>query len=165
MRCVGGDPNATPEPPAYEHGMKVFLDTNVLIAASVRQHPHFSRADAVMRRCMEKLDEGIVHTHSLLEFHSAITQLPKGLAVPPAYVTDLLEQSILVCVRLVALPKREMTPIQKRAGELGLIGGIIYDFFHLSVAMRECVDRFYTFNTAHFRGLAEPGFRDRIVAP
>lgn len=145
--------------------MKVFLDTNVLIAASVRQHPHFSQADAVMRRCLAKRDEGLVHTHSLLEFHSAITQLPKGLAVPPARVADLLQQSILVGVRLVALPMEEMNSIQKRAGEMGLIGGIIYDFFHLSVAMREKVDRFYTFNTSHFQAIAEPDYRDRIVAP
>lgn len=145
--------------------MKVFLDTNVLIAASVRQHPHFSRADAVMRRCMAQQEEGLVHTHSLLEFHSAITQLPKGLAVPPAQVAGLLQQSILAFVRLVALPMEEMTSIQKRAGEIGLIGGIIYDFFHLSVAMRERVDRFYTFNTAHFQAIAPPDFRDRVVAP
>ena len=145
--------------------MRVFLDTNVLLAACVRQHPHFSRADEVMRRCMAKKDEGIVHTHSLLEFHSAITQLPKGLAVPPSQVPDLLKQGVLVCVRLVALPAKDLVSVERRAGEKGLIGGIIHDFFHLCVAVREGVDRFYTFNTAHFRSIAEPDFRDRIVAP
>lgn len=145
--------------------MKVFFDTNVLIAASVKQHPHFSRADAVLRRCLEGEDEGLVHTHSLLEFHSAITQLPKGLAVPPAYVADLLQKGILAYVRLVALPLKEMSLLQKRAGERGLIGGIIYDFFHLAVARREGVDRFYTFNTAHFESLVDPEFLSKIVAP
>ncbi len=114
---------------------------------------------------MEGEDAGLVHTHSLLEFHSAITQLPKGLAVPPAFVADLLGHGILAHVRLVALPLKEVAHVQKRAGELGLIGGIIYDFFHLSVARREGAERFYTFNTAHFQTLAEPEFRLQIVAP
>jgi predicted nucleic acid-binding protein len=30
--------------------MKIFLDTHVLVAASVRQHPHFPRADLILRR-------------------------------------------------------------------------------------------------------------------
>jgi predicted nucleic acid-binding protein len=145
--------------------VKVFLDTNVMVAASVRQHPHFSRADAVLRRCMAGEEEGLIHTHSLLEFHSAITQLPKGLAVPPARVADLLRQGILAHVRLVALPMKELPSVQKRAGEMGLIGGIIHDFFHLTVARRAGAERFYTFNTAHFQSIAESGFRDQIVAP
>ena len=114
---------------------------------------------------MEGEDEGLVHTHSLLEFHSAITQLPKGLAVPPAFVAGLLGQGILAHIRLVALPMKELPKVQKRAGELGLIGGIISDFFHLTVARREGAERFYTFNTAHFQSLAEPEFRRQIVAP
>jgi predicted nucleic acid-binding protein len=35
--------------------MKVFLDTNVLVAASVRQTPDFQRANVVMEGCMERL--------------------------------------------------------------------------------------------------------------
>lgn len=144
--------------------MKVFLDTNVMVAASVRA-PAFLAGDAVMRRCMAGEEEGLVHAHSLLEFHSAITQLPKGLAVPPAHVAGLLQQGILDHVRLVALPMKELPSVQKRAGERGLIGGVIYDFFHIAVAKREGAERFYTFNTGHFQAIADPVFRDRIVAP
>lgn len=114
---------------------------------------------------MDGEDSGLVHTHSLLEFHSAITQLPKGLAVPPAFVAELLGHGILAHVQVVALPMKEMAHVQKRAGELGLIGGIIYDFFHLTVARREGAERFYTFNVAHFQSLAEPELRQQIVAP
>jgi predicted nucleic acid-binding protein len=145
--------------------VKVFFDTNVLIAAAVRQHPHFARADAVLRRCMDGEDDGLVHTHSLFEFHSAITQLPKGLAVPPALVAEVLERGILKYVRLVALPAKEAATIQRRAGDRGLIGGIVYDFLHLAVARREGAERFYTFNTAHFVKLTDPDFRLPIVAP
>jgi predicted nucleic acid-binding protein len=145
--------------------MKIFLDTNVLIAASVRQHPHFARADAVLQRCVLQEDEGIIHLHSVLEFHSAITQLPGGLAVPAAHVSTLLNEGILPFVRCVSLPVKAVLAVQKRAGELGLAGGIVYDLFHLTAAENENAHRLFTFNTAHFRALAGPEFADRIVAP
>jgi predicted nucleic acid-binding protein len=164
-----GAPIVTAAPPGYNCGtgvaMKVFLDTNVLIAASIRQHPHFERADAVLVRCSTREDEGVIHAHSLLEFHSAASQLPKGLAVPSAHINTLLDEGILQFVRCVALSAREIRRVQKRAGELGLVGGIVYDLFHLAVAEKENVDRLYTFNAADFRSLAEGDFAERIVVP
>lgn len=145
--------------------MKAFLDTNVLVAACVRQHPHFARADQVLAGCMTGDISGIVHAHSLLEFHSAITQLPKGLAVPPAQVPALLEEGILPYVEVVASTAEEVTEVQKRAGELALVGGIIYDLYHLAAAERHEVERFYTFNTGHFQSLSRPDFMEKIVAP
>ena len=145
--------------------MKIFLDTNVLVAASIRQHPHFLRADAILRHCESGDFVGVVHSHSLLEFHSAVTQLPKGLAVPPAQVEKLLAQGILPFVRQIALTASQVRSVQVRAGQAGLIGGIIYDLQHLTVALREKVDRLYTFNVAHFRHLAPENFQEQIVAP
>lgn len=145
--------------------MKVFLDTNVLVAASIRQHPFFGRADTVIQRCAKGEDAGIINAHSLLEFHSAVTQLPRGLAIPPALVDPLLTEGIIPFVRCVMLTARQVRKLQIRAGRLGLIGGIIYDFYHLAVAERGKVDRLYTFNPAHFRKLAPGKFADRIVAP
>ena len=145
--------------------MKVFLDTNVLVAASVRQHPHFLRADTVLCACKESEMRGVVHAHSLLEFHSAITQLPGGLAVPPAQVRGLLAEGILPFVQVTALSDEEVNTVQRRAGELALVGGIVYDLFHLVAAEKEKVERLYTFNIAHFRALATPEFTRRIVAP
>ena len=145
--------------------MKVFLDTNVLIAASICQHPHFTRADAVMQRCARKDDEGFIHAHSILEYHSAITQLPGGLAVPSAQVTTLLHEGLLCYLRCVTLNAGEVQSVQKRAAERGLVGGIIYDLYHLVAAEKSAVDRLYTFNTAHFRSLADPSFTSAIVTP
>jgi predicted nucleic acid-binding protein len=145
--------------------VKVFLDTDVLVGASVRQHPHFVRASAVLERCSAGEEEGVIHAHSLLEYHSAITQLPRGLAVPAAHVATLLNEGILPFVRCVALDAGEVAKVQARAGELGVVGGMIYDLYHLWIAAREDVSRLYTFNTGHFRELAEAGFRDRIVSP
>ncbi len=145
--------------------MRVFFDTDVMVASAIRQHPHFGRADAVLQRCAGGQDEGVIHAHSLLEFHSAVTQLPGALAVPPGLVDTLLGEGILPFVRCVALMPGEVREVQRRAAGHGLIGGIVYDFYHLAVAEREAVDRLYTFNTSHFRRLASGAFADRIVAP
>ncbi len=145
--------------------MKVFLDTNILVAASVRQHPHFRAADRLFRRCQSGELEAVIHAHSLLEFHSALTQLPKGLSVPPLAVETILQEGILPYVRCVSLTAREVTAVQRRAGHLGLIGGVIYDLFHLAVAEEEKVGRLYTFNLQHFHRLASADFAPLIVSP
>ena len=145
--------------------MLVVLDTNVLVAAAIRQHPHFGRADAVLQRCVTGEDDAVIHAHSLLEFHSAVTQLPEGLSIPPPFVEGLLAEGILPFVRVVALTARRVAAVQKRAGQLGLLGGVIYDLYHLSVAEEQQVDRVYTFNVAHFRRLASADFVERIIAP
>jgi len=137
----------------------------LLVAASVCQHPHFNPASAVLDRCATGAEEGIINSHSLLEYHSTITRLPKGLAVPPVHVATLLNEGILPFVRCMALDAGEVAKVQVRAGELGLVGGMIYDLFHLWIAAREEVERLYTFNTAHFRDLADEGFLERIVRP
>src|SRR5690606_14589684 len=144
---------------------KIFLDTNILVAASIRQHPHFDRADRLLLECKEKEAFGIVHAHSLLEFHSAVTQLPKGLAVPPAQVQPLLEEGILAFVKVISLSEASYHEVLKRAGRYGVIGGMVYDLFHLVAAEQEQVDTLYTFNVSHFRRLATPAFADRIMAP
>jgi predicted nucleic acid-binding protein len=48
--------------------MKVCLDTNVPVAGSVRQHPHFQRADAVMEGCMERLVNWLRRRVGLFQF-------------------------------------------------------------------------------------------------
>lgn len=145
--------------------MKVFLDTNVLVAASVRQHPHFRRADGILGDCARGLLEGVIHAHSILEFHSAITQLPGGLAVPSSQVQTILSEGILAHVRQTAMTPEEVLSVQKRAGEMGVRGGVIYDLYLLAVAEREEVDRLYTFNVRHFQKLASNSFAGRIVEP
>ena len=145
--------------------VKVFLDTNILIAASIRQHPQFHAADRAMQLCANKVDEGVIHSHSLLEFHSAITQLPEGLAVPPSQVGILLKEGLLPFLRCVNLTAQEVLQVQKRAGELGLMGGVIYDLYHLAVAEKESVEKLLTFNVLHFRQLASQEWQSRISRP
>jgi len=144
--------------------VRVFLDTNVLVAASIRQHPHFARANQILLRCVDGVDQGIINAHSLFEFHSAITQLPK-LAVPPSAVESILTEGILPFVTCCHLTYIEILQTLRKAGQMGLMGGIIYDLYHLALAERENVEILYTFNTRHFQRIASPQFVSRIAAP
>jgi predicted nucleic acid-binding protein len=145
--------------------MRCFFDTSVLVAASVRQHPHFTRADEAVRRCLSGEDTGLVHSHSLLEFHSAMTQLPKGLAVPPLEVNLILAEGILSHMECRALSRAKVVEAQRLAAEAGLIGGVVYDFFHLIAAREMKADIVWTFNLRHFEAIMPPGMPFRISEP
>jgi predicted nucleic acid-binding protein len=145
--------------------VRSFFDTSVLVAASVRQHPHFARADARLRDCIAGKDTGLVHSHSLLEFHSALTQLPKGLAVPPEEVTVILTEGILPYVECKALSRTKVAEAQRLAAEAGLIGGVIYDFYHLIAAREMKAEVVWTFNLRHFETIVPPGMPFEIREP
>ena len=55
--------------------MKVFLDTNVLVASVIEQHEHHERAYAVLNRVQSGKDEGFVSAHGLAEVYAVLTKL------------------------------------------------------------------------------------------
>lgn len=63
--------------------MKVFCDTNVLVAAFLQGHPQHSAARPVLERVKGGHDQGFVATHSLAEVYAVLTRLPGGNQVPP----------------------------------------------------------------------------------
>ncbi|NBD37157.1 MAG: hypothetical protein GVY10_01140 [Verrucomicrobia bacterium] len=136
-----------------------------MVAASVRQHPHFHRADKALRRCITGEDTGLVHSQSVLEFHSAMTQLPKGLAVPPLEVRAILEEGILRHVECRTLVRKKVEEAQRLAAEAGLMGGIVYDFYHLIAAREMNAEVVLTFNLRHFEAIVPPGMPFVIREP
>jgi len=63
--------------------MKVFLDTNVLVAACVADHEHHARALPLVQEVHQGEAEGFVSAHSLLETHAILTRLPPVPRIPP----------------------------------------------------------------------------------
>lgn len=45
--------------------MRVFFDTSVIVAASVADHPHHTRAWPVLQRVAMGKDQGFVGAHSI----------------------------------------------------------------------------------------------------
>ena len=56
--------------------MKVFCDTNVLVAAFITNHPQHNAARPVLERIKARSDQGWAATHSLAESYAVLTRLP-----------------------------------------------------------------------------------------
>ena len=145
--------------------MKVFCDSNVLVAAFVANHPHHHSARPVVERVRAGSDEGFVALHSLAEMYAVLTRLPRIHHVPPGLAWQLINENVLKNFSLIALTPKEYAAFLEPAAFLGVEGGKIYDALLLAAAAKSCAQRIYTFNVRHFQDLANDDLRGRIVAP
>ena len=144
--------------------MTVFCDTSVLVAACIRQHPHYERARPLLESVAGGKERGVISTHSLAEAFSALTSVPVVPRILPSEARQIISNNIARHFHMVAI-SREM---YERAVEIcsgqGLGGGTVYDALLIECARHAQADRIYTFNLRDFRRLA-PDLADRIAAP
>jgi predicted nucleic acid-binding protein len=145
--------------------MKVFCDTNVLVAAFIQNHPHHNSARPVIERVKAKQDEGFVATHSLAESYAVLTRLPGGAQVAPSVAWQLISENVVKSFTLVGLTAKEYAETLESAAADGVEGGRTYDALLLAAAAKSGADRIYTTNVRHFQSLATDALRGRIVAP
>jgi len=145
--------------------MKVCCDSNVLIAAFLRQHVFHERARRVLERVRSGADHGIISAHSVAEVYAVLTRLPGADRVPALAVQQLLEANVGTVFETVALTAREYHSLVKRLASAGIVGGMIYDAIVLTAATKAGADRLYTFNTRHFGALNSPELKLTIEEP
>ncbi|MGD0816522.1 MAG: PIN domain-containing protein [Verrucomicrobiota bacterium] len=145
--------------------MKVFCDTNVLVAAFLTNHPQHNAARPVLERIEARTDEGWAATHSLAESYAVLTRLPGASQVPPSVTWQLIFENIIKNFSLIALSAKEYSKTIEDAASSGIQGGRIYDALLLAAAVKSGVDRIYTFNVTHFQSMADVELQKRIVAP
>jgi predicted nucleic acid-binding protein len=145
--------------------MKMFFDTNVLIAAFVEEHEHHARALDILDSVHQRSGQGFVSGHTLLELYATLTRLPRTPGIRPEQAAKLIEENILGRFTIVSLSSKEYGHLVLQLGRQGTIGGQAYDALHLACAMKCGADRVYTFNTRHFQAIAETNLRSRIVSP
>ena len=145
--------------------MKVFCDTNVIVAAFLRGHPHHNRARPVLERIKAGQDQGFVAAHSLAEIYAVLTRLPGASQVAPTIAWRLISENVVKNFTTVALTSKEYAQTLEKAAADGVEGGKTYDSLLLAAAAKSEVDRIYTGNVRHFQGLAEEQLRSRITAP
>jgi predicted nucleic acid-binding protein len=145
--------------------MKVFCDTNVLIAAFLGNHPHHQAARPVLERVKAGSDEGFLCAHSLAECYAVLTRLPGANQVTPTVGWQLIHENAIKNFTLVALTPKDYSKALEWAATNGVDGGKIYDALLLRAAAKSGAQRIYTFNVGHFQSLAEDDLRKRIVAP
>ena len=134
--------------------MKVYLDTSVLVAASVAGHVHHSQASALLRQVRGKKLQGHVSTHGLAEFFAVLTRVPFTPPIYPSEAWQLLAENILPNCKIIALNAKQYRNVLQQSAKEGWTGGLIYDALHLAAARSVGCDRIYTFNLRHFRQLA-----------
>jgi predicted nucleic acid-binding protein len=144
--------------------LKVFLDTSVLVASLVRQHPHHARALTVVRRVLDGHDQGCLAAHALAETYAVLTTLPVTPRIAPEAAQKLVMENLTGRFTIVALTAREYERLVGALPEHGATGGAVYDALHLACARKEQVARVYTFNVADFRRL-DPEHADLVTAP
>ncbi len=116
--------------------MKVYVDTNILVAASVQDYPHHSQSFELVSKIKDGTLQGCISTHGLAEFYSVLT-------ISGDDYKEVLSASV----------------------KAGLIGGVVYDALHLRSAHKAGCGRIYTFNVKDFRALATDEFQHKICAP
>lgn len=144
--------------------MTVFCDTSVLVAASIRQHPHYERARPLLETIAGGRERGVISAHSLAEAFSALTSVPVAPRILPSEAREIVSTNILRHFQMVAMtPEMYERAVEVCAGR-GLGGGKVYDALLIECARHSQADRIYTFNLGDFRRLA-PDLAGRMAAP
>ena len=144
--------------------MKIFVDTSVLVAGSVREHPHNIRSRAVLHEAATGKHEFLISAHSVGEVYSALTNLPLQPRITPIEAQTIIANNIIPHFQRVAVTAKMYETAITRCTEAGLAGGIIYDAILLECARRAGVKRIYTLNERDFRRLA-PDLASVICVP
>lgn len=145
--------------------MKIFFDTSVLVAASVRNHVHHLQSLPAVQKVIAKKDRGFFSVHSIAEVFSTLTRLPSVPRIHPAEAARLIEENLLSHFEVVPVSKSDYLEAVNITARGGWVGGKIYDALLLCCAAKIDVDRIYTFNLNDFQRLAPASLTGKICAP
>lgn len=145
--------------------MRVFFDTSVIVAASVADHPHHSRAWPALQRVAMGKDQGFVGAHSIAETYAALTRVPVVPRIHPSEAARIVRDNVLRICSVVPADAAQYLEALATVQEKGLPGAKIYDALLLACAARSGAERVYTFNLGDFRVLASVDMQARIAAP
>lgn len=143
--------------------MKVFCDTSVLVAASIRKHPHYTRARPVLDAIATGSDRGFLSAHSLAEMFSALTMAPLLPRISPVEAHAMIDNNVRAHFQALTLTPEMYDRALEVCSRKAFSGGKIYDALLLECARRSKPDRIYTFNLRDFRLL--PDLTSLIAAP
>jgi predicted nucleic acid-binding protein len=144
--------------------VKVYLDTNIVVADAVAGHVHNANASGLFRQIESRRWTPVIVAHGLAEIYSVLTRTPYIPRISPAAAWQILEENVLASFEIETFSRSEYVRFLKDCAAQGWSGGRIHDALHLAAARKAKCARIYTFDVAHFRQLA-PDLLDRIMAP
>jgi predicted nucleic acid-binding protein len=144
--------------------MKVYFDTNVLVAALQPNHIHHGRSFAAYGRVQGGAIAGSISCHGLTELYSVLTRTPWKIPVSPKEILAVIEQSIVPAFEIVDVSWQSYLAAISICGNAGWKGGRVHDAVHIQAAAQAGCDAIYTFDVEHFESLAA-GWSGRIQSP
>jgi predicted nucleic acid-binding protein len=144
--------------------VKVYIDTNIVVADAIKQHEHHPMAAELFRTIALRRWTPVMSAHGMAEIYSVMTRAPYQPRVTPAGAWHALQENVLASFDIEALTKSEYIRLIKECAAQGWAGGIVYDAIHVYIARKTQCSRIYTLDVSHFRRLA-PDLSDRIMAP
>jgi predicted nucleic acid-binding protein len=144
--------------------MKIYFDTNVLVAALQPDHIHHARSFAAYGRVQEGVIVGCLSCQGLTELYSVLTRAPWIIPVAPREILAVIEQSILPCFEIVEVSRQSYLAAIAACAGAGWRGGKIHDAVHIQAATQAKCDLIYTYDIDHFQALA-PAWSGRIQSP
>lgn len=144
--------------------MRVYVDTNVVIASIIQSHQHYASSKPLMDLIGTGKHEGFISAHGLTEIYSVMTRTPFSPRFSPAEVWQVLSDDILPVLELVALTNNDYRDVVRQCASMGFRSGRVHDLAHLWAAEKASCDRIYTFDVRAFQALA-PHLSKRIVMP
>jgi predicted nucleic acid-binding protein len=144
--------------------MKVYFDTNVLVAALKAEHIHHEPSLVSVRRVCDGELEGYTACQSLAELYSVLTRTPFAARVYPEEALAMIERSVLPSFEIIEVKKTSYLNAIAACATTGWKGGRVHDAVHIQAAVQAGCDAIYTYDVAHFESLA-PEWKGRIQAP
>jgi predicted nucleic acid-binding protein len=144
--------------------MKALFDTSVLIAGTLKTHPHHAACRPWLVAAKTGLVEMVVCNHSLAEYYRVVSILPQQPIISTAALWRMIEDSILQWAALVELTSDDYLECLAQASQAGYRSGIIYDALIVRAAVNARVDRLLTINLQHFQRIW-PYDPDAIINP
>jgi len=145
--------------------MKVLFDTSVLVAALVQGHPVHDRARPWLSRALAGEIEFLVAAHTLLELFAVLTRMPTRPRIQPGPALTLIRENVEEPARVVTLGLSDHRTALRRAADLGLSGGVIYDLLIAVAADKADIDTLLTLNPGDFRRAWPKEGAKRIQVP
>ncbi len=139
----------------------IFVDTSVLVAASLVSHPYFAASDALVKTHQET---GIACSgHALAEIYVTLSTFPSPRRIRPLEAVEIVESWRNLC-KVMPLSPKDYVDFLRDAAKRGLSGPAIYDALHIACARKANAFPIYTLNVRHFR-LVAPDMASSIQEP
>lgn len=144
--------------------MKVYFDTNVLVAALQPHHVHHARSIAVLAEVRDGFVIGYLSGHGLAELYSVLTRAPFGFPVTAMEIADVIRETVVPFLNIVDVTAQGHLAAIGVCANAGWKGGRIHDAVHIQAAIQAECEAIYTYDVDHFRSLA-PEWGGRIMSP